>query len=106
MYVFAAVLLAYGVVPHQWLTHARQRAELAPGQDPHRPRGRRPGPRSSTCPFDITYQVIRDIIVVVIYVVFLGLQIFMWSWWQNRGKKKPALELPTSTYGRPLVKKG
>ena len=25
-------------------------------------------------PFDITYQVVRDIIVVVIYVVFLGLQ--------------------------------
>ena len=30
----------------------------------------------------------------------------MWSFWQNRGKKKPSLELPSSTYGRPLVKKG
>jgi hypothetical protein len=31
--------------------------------------------------------------------------IFLWSFWQKRGTKK-STELATSTYGRPLVRKG
>jgi hypothetical protein len=30
-------------------------------------------------------------------------QIALWSIWQNRGKSKPK-EIPTSAFGRPLVK--
>jgi hypothetical protein len=41
----------------------------------------------------------------MIYIAFLGLQIYMFSWWQKRGKKAPSTEVETSTYGRPLVKK-
>jgi hypothetical protein len=37
--------------------------------------------------------------------VLIGLQVGMFAMWQNRGKEKP-LELPTSTYGRPLVRQG
>jgi len=103
MYVFVVFFLAYGVVPHQWITHAD--AELN-----WRPDKVFAGPGSkgivSHLPFQITYQVLRDIVVVIIYAVFLGLQIAMWSYWQNRGKKKAPLELPASSYGRPLVKKG
>jgi hypothetical protein len=43
---------------------------------------------------------------VLIYAFFLGLQIYMWHYWQSRGKKKTVPELPASSYGRPLVKKG
>ena len=58
-------------------------------------------------PVDITYEAIRDVVVVVIYGVFLGLQIFLWIWWQNRGKRKAVPALPAaSSYGRPLVRKG
>jgi hypothetical protein len=56
-------------------------------------------------PFTVSYQEIRDIIVVVIHLIFFGLQIWIWIWWQNRGKKTASTELETSTYGRPLVKK-
>jgi hypothetical protein len=51
------------------------------------------------------YEKVRDGIVVGIYGVFLALHVALWVIWQNRGKARP-LELPTSTYGRPLVKQG
>ena len=105
-WVFAVLFLAYGVVPHQWLTHADN--ELAWRSDKILI-----GPQVGDenlflyLPFTITYQVIRDIIAVGIYAAFLGLQIWLWSWWQKRGKKAAAApELTTSTYGRPLVRKG
>src|SRR4029077_10447428 len=61
---------------------------------------------ASFLPFDVTFQALGDIIVVGIYGFFLGLQIFIFSWWQKRGRAKPPAELPTSTFGPPLVRKG
>lgn len=55
----------------------------------------------------VTKQAIRDILAANIYIVFLGINIYMWGAWQKRGKKaadKAALE-PTSSYGRPIMKK-
>ena len=99
-YIFALFFLMYGVVPHQWLTYAdselnwRKDAIIA-------------GPGSTgflkDLPFSVTKQTVRDLIVTVIYIAFLGAQIAGWSLWQNRGKAKP-LAIETSTYGRPLVK--
>ncbi len=105
VWVFAVLFLAYGVVPHQWLTHAdtelkwtsdkivignSQKARLSFG----------------IMPFNVTFEALRDIVAVVIYVVGLGTQMFVWTWWQKRGATKPTPELPTSSYGRPLVRKG
>ena len=94
--VFMLLFLAYGIVPHQWLTYAdnelQWRADkllVAPG--------------NAVIPFTVTYKVIRDLVAVAIYGLFLGLHVYMWSWWQNRGKAKPK-EIETSSYGRPLVK--
>jgi len=39
-------------------------------------------------------------------VYYFGLIIFLWKVWQGRGDTKPTTEIATSTYGRPLVKKG
>jgi len=99
-YIYALLFLMYGVVPHQWLTYAdttlkmRKDAVLAG-----------PGSKGAAqwLPFSITKQTVRDIVVTVIYIVFLGAMIAGWSLWQNRGKAKP-LEIETSSYGRPLVK--
>ena len=55
-------------------------------------------------PFEINYLQVGDAVVVGIYLFFIGLNVFMWSWWQKRGKKA-GTEVATSTYGRPLVKK-
>lgn len=107
VYAFLLMFLAYGVVPHQFLTHADN--ELAwrtdkllfgPGEI------FKPKALGGWFPFTMTYQHLRDVIVVVIYNVFLGLHIFLWMWWQKRAVPKPVRpELTTSTYGRPLVRK-
>jgi hypothetical protein len=103
-YAFAVMFLAYGVVPHQWLTHAqnelRWRADriyIGHSLTAYH--------RWSWFPFDVTLQALGDIVATVIYVVFFGLHIYVFSWWQKRGRVKPA-ELPTSTFGRPLVRRG
>lgn len=95
-YVFTLMFLAYGIVPNQWLLWADNELEWRPDRI-----------LIDTYPIKVTYLVLRDIIVVGIYVVMLAVNVALWAMWQNRGKKKeaaPALE--TSTFGRPLVKKG
>lgn len=99
-YVYLLMGLAYGIVPHQWLTFAdnelgwrSDKIVFGPGDV-----------LTTVLPFTVTYQVIRDIIAAGIYIVFLGAQIALWAIWQGRGKVKQR-ELPTSSFGRPLVKK-
>ena len=98
-YLFFVMFLAYGIVPHQWLTWADN--ELSWRADKIL---LGPGDLVDKLPFTVTYQVLRDVIAAGIYIVFLGGQVALWSMWQNRGKTKPA-ELPVSSFGRPLVKK-
>jgi hypothetical protein len=98
VFVFGAMFIAYGILPHQWLNYAdnelKWRADaILLG----------PGDIVDKLPFTVTYEVIRDFIAVGIYVVGLGGQIALWAYWQNRGKTKPKA-LPTSSYGRPLLK--
>jgi len=117
-FVFAVLLMIYGVVPDRWLRWAD--GELKWRSDSI---GIPVGPLHFLGNKDnvlfgdgvtffgrgrviISKQVIRDIIAATFYIVFGLLQIYMWFWWQNRGKKAaatPAIE--TSAYGRPLVRK-
>ena len=104
-FLFFLAFWAYGVVPHQWLTYAdnelnwRSDAILI-------------GPGATFLqdfPVAVNKQVIRDLIAVLIYGVFLGAHVWLGSMWQNRAKvraaKKAELEAGTTTsYGRPLVK--
>lgn len=104
-YLFFLAFWAYGVVPHQWLTYAdnelnwRSDAILI-------------GPGATFLqdfPMAVNKQVVRDLIAVLIYGVFLGAHVWLGSMWQNRAKvraaKKAELEAGTTTsYGRPLVK--
>lgn len=100
-YVFFLLFWVYGVVPHQFIT-------WADGELNWRPDRLIAGPGeviTEYVPFDISYQTIRDLIVVVIYAVFIGGNIALWAWWQKRGQKQEqAPELESSDYGRPLVK--
>ncbi|MFM9138352.1 MAG: hypothetical protein ACKOQZ_09535, partial [Actinomycetota bacterium] len=59
---------------------------------------------ASPLPPAASYEALRDIIVVVIHVYFIGLMIYLFVWWQKRGEKT-GKELETSSYGRPLVRK-
>lgn len=99
-FVFLVAFLAYGVVPHQWLSLADnelgwRRDKILTGPA---------GVLRQTLPFTLNYEVLRDMVAAGLYVAFLGGQMVMWSVWQNRGRVKPA-ELPVSAYGRPLLKR-
>ncbi len=98
VFVYLLMGLAYGIVPHQWLTFADNELGWRSDKIVYGP-----GNVLSNIPFTISYQVIRDIIAAGIYIVFLGGQIALWAIWQGRGKAKQR-ELATSSFGRPLVK--
>jgi hypothetical protein len=102
VYAFVLFNLWYGIIPHQWITLADKEwgwrsdvTVVGPFEllEPNR-----------FVPFTITKQALRDLIVLLIYGVGLSLQIFHWVQWNERGKKKAEIE-PTTTYGRPLVRK-
>jgi Na+-driven multidrug efflux pump len=97
--VYLILFLAYGVVPHQWLTWADNELEWRPDKV-----WLGPGDVLADLPFDLHYQILRDIIAATIYIVFLGAQIALWKAWQDRGRQRPR-EIETSQYGRPLVKR-
>ena len=120
-FAFFLMFHAYGVVPHQWLNWAD--SELQWRKDAI---GVPLGPIDADVDFGpvvihdhtlwpegvplpnghfvITKEAVRDVVATLIYVVLLGVHIAMWAIWQNRGKEKPA-ELPTSPYGRPILRK-
>jgi hypothetical protein len=107
IYAFAGMFIAFGVVPHQWIDHADKdlgwtRAKLIYGPfDILKPTS----VGGAWNPINIGYEVLRDIIVVLIHVWFFGLVIYLWKVWQARGDKKATTEIATSSFGRPLVKK-
>ena len=111
-FVFGLMLLAYGVIPHQWLAFADNELLWRPdkllvgissggvvwGNDAKTLGG--------TGRILINYQAIRDIIATVLYVVFLGGQMVLWSVWQKRGRKKPGdVDEARSRFGRPVLRK-
>ena len=111
MVVFFLMFWVYGVVPHQWLTWADNELGWRPDNIVYGPFDiLKPQAVDGWLPMTITYQTVRDIIAVLLYVVFLVAQVWAWIWWQNRGKRAAAAETAaasvTSEFGRPLVRKG
>lgn len=112
-YVFFILFWIYGVVPHQFLTWADSELSWRPDRIWLGPGGQITLPFDSWSlqtpwfPITVSARAFRDIVATLIYVVFLGMQMYMWAWWQNRGERANAAKAiePTSTYGRPLVKR-
>lgn len=107
-FVFGLLFLLYGVVPHQWLAWADN--ELGWRSDSigiPTPFGRlfengvSFGGRGRVL---VTAQSIRDVIAAGIYIAGLGVNFWMWLWWQKRGRKPATPEIETSAYGRPLLR--
>lgn len=102
--VFALMTLAYAVIPHEWITfsdtylrwdttvfvfRSSQKMLFFPWN----------------WPFNFDKHNIRDIIVVLIYGVAIGLNVVLFTLWQKRGQEKPeAAEAPPkrSRFGRPV----
>ena len=113
VYVFFIMFWAYGVVPHQWLTWADSELNWRPDRMWLGPNGIMVVPKTGWTltthwfPISVSAQAVRDVVAVLIYVAFLGTQMWIWAWWQNRGKRAEATAAiePVSNYGRPLMKR-
>ncbi|MBI2705824.1 MAG: hypothetical protein HYX32_11120 [Actinobacteria bacterium] len=110
VYVFFVMFWSYGTVPNLWLTWTSNELNWRPDKlvyeywtVPGVSTLLTPQEKGGPFPVIITMQTLRDLIVVLIYVVFLGGQLWLWAFWQKRGEKK-SVEVATSEYGRPLVK--
>ena len=111
VWAFFLMFWAYGLVPHLWLTWAGNELGWRPDKIVYGPWDiLKPQSMEGWLPVTITYQTLRDIIAVLIYVVLLVAQVWLWIWWQNRGKRAEAATAAkasaTSEFGRPLVRKG
>jgi hypothetical protein len=113
LFVFGLMLLAYGVVPNEWLKWAdnlllwrSDRILLAVSAKGIK-FGKSAAHFGGAGRIRVSYQSLRDIVVTVIYGVFLGAHVTLWSAWQKRGQPKKGVEIePASAYGRPLVRSG
>jgi len=107
VYVFATMFIAFGVVPHQWIDHSDKNLGWTKNLIIYGPGDIfKPKALGGNWPFTMSYEAVRDIIAIVIHLWYFGLLIFLWSKWQKRGDAKPGAEVVTSSFGRPLVKKG
>ena len=101
VFVTAMMVLVYGIVPNQWLLWADN--ELAWRKDAFffGDKGIQFFGRGRIL---IPKEVLRDIIASVIYVIALVAHVWVWLWWQKRGKAKPASsEVKESAFGRPML---
>ena len=107
VYVFAVMFIAFGVVPHQWIDHADRNLDWSKSKIIYGPFDLlKPRANGGQFPFTASYEAIRDTVVVVLHVWYFGLIIYLWGVWQKRGDAKPGTDVATSTYGRPLVRRG
>ena len=111
-FVFAMMLLAYGVVPHQWLAFADNtllwRADklLVGVSSAGVVWGQKAKNLGGTGRIIVNYQALRDIIASLIYIIGLGSHVYLWSIWQKRGRRKPGdVEQATSRFNRPVLRK-
>ncbi len=108
-FAFGMMVLAYGVIPHQWLDFADNELLWRPDQIMMgiSTAGVKFGDAANTIGGSgrilVSYQALRDIVAATLYIVFLGGHVYLWSIWQKRGRAK-ALE-PTSRFGRPLIRR-
>ena len=98
-YTFGTIFWVFGVVPHQWIVWAD--SELGWTVDKFLVG---PGEVLDNLPFVIPYSALRDIVVVLIHVVYVAAALIFAAAWQKRGQAEPVAEPSTSDYGRPLVK--
>ncbi|MEX2256910.1 MAG: hypothetical protein WEC34_15860 [Acidimicrobiia bacterium] len=103
--VFALMTLAYAIVPHEWLTFANADLEWGDSskfvfQSNQEILGFVP----INYPFSLDFPALRDIVVSLIYGVFLVGNVKLFSLWQARNEVPAESAEPekTSRFGRPL----
>lgn len=98
--VFFLMALGYAVIPHEWITFSDKYLRWTPDKVVF-----------ATYAIKPNYQQLRDLIVVLIYGIFFGLNLRLWFLWQQRLVPKPepvdeeGKVLRTSRFGRPVKSK-
>jgi hypothetical protein len=98
--VFFLMVLGYAVIPSEWITFSDKYLQWT----------------TDKIVFDTylikpNYQQLRDLIVILIYGIFFGLNLLLWVKWQQRlvPKPEPAADegrvVRTSRFGRPVKSK-
>src|SRR5215468_12626787 len=102
--VFALMTLAYAVIPHEWITFSDKYLQWDTTQFVFRSNQDIFGLGIHNWPFSMDKHNVRDIIVVIIYGIGLGLTVALFVLWQKRGEEKPeeAEQPKKSRFGRPL----
>jgi hypothetical protein len=102
---FALMTLAFAVIPHEWITFSDKYLQWNTTKfvfQSHQDIFFLP----VHWPFSMNAQAIRDTIAVLIYVVFFGLALKLFSEWQKRGTEPAKAAAPAqsglSRFGRPL----
>lgn len=111
IWVWALMILAYGSIPHEWLTFATGYLRWDESHFLVRS-GQSIGP-FHWLNFDINKRALTDTVASLIYIVMLGLNVYVFAAWQKRPEAKD--ELPgeagedkvvgTSAFGRPVTVK-
>ena len=74
VYAFGVMFLAFGVVPHQWIDHADKNLGWTKDKIIYGPGGiLKPQSAGGWNPITLQYEAVRDIVVVLIHVIFFGL---------------------------------
>src|SRR5262245_23235118 len=87
VYVFGIILVAYAIVPHEFITFADKYLQW--GKDKYIIKSTTPIPfwDSQNWPVSIDMQAIRDVAVVGMYIVFFAINIALFVLWQDRKTK-------------------
>jgi len=110
VWVFWLMTLAYAVIPHEVITFSDTYLQWDTTKFLFRS-GQEIFFLPLEFPFNMDYQALRDIIVVGIYSVFVGANLFFFSKWQARGEPvaeaapEPEGTARRSWFGRPLRRK-
>jgi hypothetical protein len=110
VYVFALFLLAYAIVPHEFITFADKYLQWGKDKYVIKSTTAIPGISSFNWPVSIDMQAVRDVAVVVIYNIFFITNIILFVKWQERKTKTEDDEarpkvVGRSRFGRPLKAK-
>jgi hypothetical protein len=111
VYVFWLFLLAYAIIPHEFITFADKYLQWGKDKYVIKSTTAMPGISSFNWPISIDMQAVRDVAVVVLYNIFFVANIILFVKWQARkpkpegGEEAQAVVVGRSRFGRPLKAK-
>jgi hypothetical protein len=110
VYVFALMLLAYAIIPHEFITFSDKYLQWGTDKYVIKSTTAIPFATSWNWPISVNMQAVRDVVVVGIYgALFVG-NLVLFSLWQKRptvteAAEKEPVTVGRSRFGRPLKAK-